>query len=94
MTKILWSRLAVQDLDSIADHYADIAPDFTVRIEDALLAAADFLRDAPGAGSVFGSAGVRKWSLARLPYVILYRSDATGIAILRIHHARQNWRMS
>jgi plasmid stabilization system protein ParE len=94
MREVRWSRLAPRDLSAIEAYYADPAPDFVARAEDALLGAADFLLDAPNAGAPFGLSGARKWGVSGIPYVILYRPTDAGVLIVRIHHVRENWRMS
>jgi len=91
MRDIFWTQRAVQDLDSIANQLADNSPDFAVVVEEALLTAADFLLVTSGAGSPVGASGVRKWSVARMPYITLYRPRPHGIEILRVRHARENW---
>ncbi|MFD1952312.1 type II toxin-antitoxin system RelE/ParE family toxin [Sphingomonas arantia] len=92
MREVRWSQQALRDLDKVADHYNDIAPDYADRVQDALLLAADFLLDSPGAGSPFGSRGARKWTPAGVPYVLVYRSTRNGVGIVRVHHARKDWR--
>lgn len=86
-----WTRLARADLARIDDFYQELNTEFADRLGRAALAAARFLAQNPRAGAVL-EAEVRKWRIASFEYVLLYRVVASGIEVLRMHHARENWR--
>jgi plasmid stabilization system protein ParE len=49
------------------------------------------LRDFPRAGAPLPG-GIRKLSEWRYGYLVLYRLRPIGVEILRIRHAREDWR--
>ncbi len=91
MKRAQWTKPAQADFARIDDFYRQLAPDLSERLGTATLGAARFLADNPRAGSAL-EAGVRKWRITSFEYVLLYRVVADGVEILRMHHARENWR--
>ena len=91
MKRAQWTKPAQADFARIDDFYDRLAPDFAVRLGAAALKTARFLSDNPRAGSVVEDE-VRKWRISSFDYVLLYRIVADGVEILRMHHARENWR--
>lgn len=91
MSHARWTVPAQSDLARIDDFYLDLAPDFADRLGRAALASARFLADQPRAGELL-EGEVRKWRVHGFDYVLLYRVAIDGVEILRMHHARENWR--
>ncbi len=91
MTKAEWTRPAQDDLDALDDEFSQLSPDYAYRVGSAALAAGRFLANHPGAGPVLDGA-VRKWLVRKTDYVILYRETKSGVEILRLHHAKRDWR--
>ena len=91
MKRAEWTFAARADVARIDDFYQDLSPDFADRLGEAAFQASRFLAQNPRAGPLVEST-VRKWSITSFDYVLLYRITATGVEILRMHHARENWR--
>jgi plasmid stabilization system protein ParE len=86
-----WTRAAQADVARIDDFYFPLSPEFADRLGEAAFRAASFLAEHPRAGSPF-RAGTRKWRVASFDFVLIYRIVPSGIEILRMRHASENWR--
>ena len=91
MSRAQWTRLAQADLAAIGDYYEPLNPDFPLQVERRAMAASRFLAEHPHAGPEI-ELGTRKWSVPRTDYIIVYRIARGGIEVLRVYHARQQWR--
>ncbi|MFA6116188.1 MAG: type II toxin-antitoxin system RelE/ParE family toxin [Sphingomonas sp.] len=91
MRRSQWTVDARGDLAAIDDYYHDLNPDHALRVGRAAIAAARFLAERPEAGPVLDDK-VRKWRVRGTDYVLIYRPVRQGIQVLRVHHAKQNWR--
>jgi plasmid stabilization system protein ParE len=91
MRRSHWTIEARQDLAAIDDYYFDLGPEYAMRVGRAAIAAARFLAERPEAGPAL-SDRARKWRVKGTDYVLIYRPVRQGIQVLRVHHARQNWR--
>jgi len=88
--QLIFAGAAKQDLADIADYYAldDLAAAETVM--RAIADAARRLTDFPGLGHAGRLAGTREYSVARLPYIIVYTADASTVTVLAVFHAARN----
>ena len=93
MTEVRWALLARADLARIDEYYRAIDHAIADRIGHRLFAATDFLADLPFAGPVAAHGDRRKWSVAKTPYVVLYRVAETHIRVLRVLHAAEDQRV-
>ena len=91
MSRVVWTPLASGDLETIDDYLADHSIDAAEEVAAKIEAAASFLLDVPHAGTPLDSQKARKWRIASTPYLLVYRPVAE-IEVLRVYHARQNWR--
>jgi toxin ParE1/3/4 len=91
MNRSQWTIEARQDLAAIDDYYIGLYPEYATRVGRAAIAAARFLAERPEAGPILAD-DVRKWSVRGTDYVLLYRPTRTGVQVLRVYHAKQNWR--
>jgi toxin ParE1/3/4 len=91
MRKAIWAASSRQDFAYIDDWYANIDPDYANRVGDEALAAARFLTDFPHAGPNVADSPLRKWSVGRTGYQLLYMVSDDVIEIVRVHHAREDW---
>lgn len=91
MSKADWTREARADLEALDDEFSQLSPDYAYRVGRAALAAGRFLAEYPKAGPVL-EGEVRKWLVQRTDYVLLYRQTGDGVEILRLHHAKRDWR--
>lgn len=90
--RVFWTQPARSDLQAAIDYLADQNPLLALD----LLAEADridlLLRDVPFAGPRLDGTDHRKLRLGRLPYVIRYRLRRSALEVLRLYHARSDWR--
>jgi plasmid stabilization system protein ParE len=91
MKRSYWTIEARQDLAAIDDYYFTLNPDHALRVGRAAIAAARFLAERPEAGPVLVE-GARKWRVRGTDYILIYRPVSQGIEVLRVYHAKQNWR--
>ena len=91
MNKSEWTREAQADLAALDDEFAQLSPDYAYRVGRAALAAGRFLAEYPKAGPIL-EGSVRKWLVQRTDYVLVYRPTDEGVEILRLQHAKRDWR--
>jgi toxin ParE1/3/4 len=67
------------------------------RFADQAISSFQKLTEAPGMGSPVPTAnpalfGIRKWRIEGFPrYLILYRANDSGVEVIRVLHAAQDW---
>lgn len=91
MRRARWAGPAQSDFARIDDFYQPLSPAFADGLGRASLHSARFLAENPRAGTLI-EGELRKWRIASFEYVLLYRVMPDGVEILRMHHARENWR--
>jgi plasmid stabilization system protein ParE len=89
--KLVISANARTDLARIDNWLAAIDGDLSGQAQDAIADRIALLLDNPAVGSPLPG-GRRKIAERRFGYVVLYRHDRTTLTILRIRHAREDWR--
>jgi toxin ParE1/3/4 len=94
MKQIVWTQSAQRDFVRIDDWYRDTAPEYSIRVGDAAIAAGRFLCDFPLAGSQTSRETLRKWPVPDTDFLIFYSVTRTTIEIVRIRHAREDWQDS
>lgn len=92
MKAIIWADQALQDLADIDDWFEHVAPEFAERVGSSAIAAGRFIAEHPGIGQVVGNDGERKWRVKGTDYKIFYQVTATTVEILRLRHAREDWK--
>jgi toxin ParE1/3/4 len=91
MSKAAWTPSAREDLAALDDESSQLSPQYARRVGRAALAAGRFLAENPGAGPILDGA-VRKWRVRGTEYVLLYRGSRAGVEVVRLQHARRDWR--
>lgn len=93
MKRVTWAEAATQDLTAIkaylSENYGAALADKHVA---ALVRGAQWLLDYPGAGSLVGVGKSRKWRPRGVQHILIYKSVAEGIHVLRVRHERTDWR--
>jgi toxin ParE1/3/4 len=79
-------------MSGIDVHYRALSPDYAKRVLGEAIAAGRMLLRHPHAGPVVDDSGLRKWRVARTPYILFYRPTETELRIVRVIHAAQDWR--
>jgi toxin ParE1/3/4 len=89
--KIVWTQLALADLDAAYNYIAasnpEAAMDTIERIEKAL----DALIKYPAIGKIGRIPGTRELVITRTPFIIPYRVQADEIEILAVLHGARRW---
>jgi plasmid stabilization system protein ParE len=90
---VVFSRLALGQLDEILSHITQRSPQGAKRVEARFRRVVELIAEHPEAAQeMIGRPGVRRAPLIRYPYLIYYTIDADEVTILRIRHAaRRPW---
>ena len=92
MKRIVWSRTARRELEALndwlAEQDADLPLILTMRVEVEL----SRLLDHPQVGTVVPDSSSRQWRMRRTPYLIFFRPTREGIRILKVRHAKFDWK--
>lgn len=92
MKRIIWSRPAQYDLGHIDQFLAEFDLAYAARVGRAAVKAATWLTENPRIGPFVEDSDIRKWRVPTTDYLLLYREMPDGITIMRVRHARENWR--
>ena len=92
MKHVTWAASATADLTRIRDHLSEYHALIAQDTIDRLVLAARWLLTTPGAGETVGLRNWRSWRPRRTRYVLIYEPTVEGISIVRVFHARQDWR--
>ena len=92
MRTIAWADAAKQDLANIDDWFGQRDPDIADKVGDSAVAAARLITEFPNAGAALDGTQVRKWSIAGTDYRLVYLLTDNHVEIVRVRHARENWR--
>ena len=87
MVKITWTKLALNDLDSIYEFIAKDSENFAIKVVEKIISRVADLNKLPLLGRVvpeFNDVTVRE--LIEGNYRIVYRVMKTSLSILRVHH--------
>jgi len=87
-----WSDESLVDLDRIGAYIALYDRAASRRVLKAIRASLERVREHPLSAPLNVDLGLHKLTVARYPYVVLYRSTEKLIEIARVHHAAENWR--
>ena len=91
MSRAIWSSPAQRDLAELDRFYRERDPRAATRMAEAAVAAGRLLAANPLLGSPVPERRIRKWRVARTPYLIFYRPEGEGIRILRLLHHARDW---
>jgi toxin ParE1/3/4 len=93
MKRVTWAEAADKDLTEIKAYLVEthgIA--IAEKTIAALIRAARWLLDYPGAGSLLGIGKRRKWRPRGTRHVLIYKPVADGVHVVRVRHERNDWR--
>ena len=90
---VVFSKLALGQLDEILSHIAQRSPQGAKRVEARFRRVVELIEEHPEAAQkMIGRPSVRRAPLIRYPYLNYYTIDADEVTILRIRHAaRRPW---
>lgn len=86
-----WAESTEDDLNRIIAHYAEIAPAIAFELVERIAAAPKPLLDFPFIGPETDVEGLRKWRVAKTPFLLLYVIEQDRVLIVRVVDARSNW---
>jgi plasmid stabilization system protein ParE len=89
--KVLWTRLAIDDLDSIRRFIEFDDPDAAVSTAMGILKATARLSALPFIGRPGRVANTRELVLEDRPYIVAYRVTAGVMEVLRVLHTSRRW---
>ena len=89
--RIRWLRLALEDLDQIAEYIAKENPDAASKVVAKLWAAVQALADQPQMGRSGRVFGTRELVVTNTAFIVPYRVVNTEIQILRVLHGARKW---
>lgn len=89
--RIRWLRLALEDLNQIAEYIAEENPAAASKVVAKLWPAVQTLADQPHMGRPGRVFGTRELVVANTPLIVPYRVVNTEIQILRVLHGARNW---
>ncbi|MBH8566869.1 type II toxin-antitoxin system RelE/ParE family toxin [Nostoc sp. CENA67] len=89
--KIVWTQLALADLDAAYNYIAASNPNAAIDIIDHIEKALDQLIKYPEIGQFCRFPGTRELIITRTPFIIPYRVQADQIEILAIIHGARRW---
>lgn len=97
MSRACFSPAAVHDLNAIVHHVSARNPDAALRVRNAILDVAELLGRVPELGRKVRGAAARhaqiRWFVVPRyrNYVIFYQPVETGVLVIRVLHAAQDW---
>jgi addiction module RelE/StbE family toxin len=86
MPRIRWLRLALADLDGIAEYIARDDPETARQVVEKIRDRALALRDQPALGRPGRVPGTRELVLVGRPFILPYRVERGEVQILRVLH--------
>jgi toxin ParE1/3/4 len=93
--KIVWTRPAVQDLDSIWEYLKQQSNKAAEQVQNRILKAVEKLSEFPYMGRPGQLAGTRELVIPRFPYIVIYgvieTTEPTEVVIYRVFHGARNW---
>lgn len=89
--KVVWTRLAIDDLDSIRRYIDFDDPRAAVSTAKAILKATARLSALPAIGRAGRVLNTRELVLEERPYLVAYRVTAGVVEVLRVLHTSRRW---
>jgi len=88
---VRWTRLAVHDLDAAYEYIAQSSPDAALNIVERIEAAVAALTHHPRIGRAGRVSGTRELVVTGTPFIVAYRTAASGIDVLAVMHGARMW---
>lgn len=89
--KVVWSRPAVDDVESVRRYIEFDDPRAAARVVLRLAGAVEHLAGAPFVGRPGRVANTRELVLVDVPYIVAYRVVAGVVEVLRVLHTSRRW---
>lgn len=89
--RLEWAETTEDDLNRIIAHYAEIAPSLAMEFIGRIAEAPTALLHFPFIGPETDVDGLRKWRVAKTPFLLLYTVQPDRVVVVRVVDARSNW---
>lgn len=89
--KIVWTRLALEDLDRAYEYIAANNPDAAIDTIERIENAVERLRQYPQMGRLGQVMGTRELVVTRTAFIVPYRVRGDRLEILGVIHAARRW---
>lgn len=89
--KLVWTRLALADLESAYDYTAEERPSAAVRMIERIEKAVESIGRHPEIGRPGRVNGTRELIVSGTPFIIPYRVKAKRLEILAVIHSARLW---
>lgn len=89
--KIVWTRLALSDLDAAYNYIAANNPNAAVDTIDRIEKSVNTLKQYPEMGRPGRIPGTKELVVTRTPFILPYRVQGEQIEILAVIHAARQW---
>ena len=89
--KVIWTRLAIADLDCAYDYIAEENPSAAAGLIERIENSAAMLARHPQLGRNGRVEGTRELVVAGAPFVIAYREKAGRLEVLAVIHGGRRW---
>lgn len=89
--KIVWTRLALSDLDAAYSYIAANNPNAAVDMIDRIEKSINTLKQYPEMGRPGRIPGTKELIVNRTPFILPYRVQGEQIEILAVIHAARQW---
>ena len=89
--KIRWLRLALNDLDEIAEYISKDNPEIATKLIQLIWNKVQLLKDHPHIGRPGRVENTKELYIESTPFIIPYRVINKNIEILRVFHTSRKW---
>lgn len=89
--KIVWTRLAISDLEQAYNYIAQSNPDAAVNTIERIQKAIDTLSLYPQIGRSGRVTGTRELVVSGTPFIVAYRIQSEQVEILAVIHGARRW---
>jgi toxin ParE1/3/4 len=89
--KIIWTELALFDLDQAREYIMANSPNAAVRTIDRIERSLESLQEFPEMGRLGRVSGTRELVIPETPFILPYRIQADYIEILAVIHGARQW---
>ena len=89
--RVEWLRLALNNLDGLAEYIACDNPGAADRTVAAIRSAIENLDRFPSSGRPGRISGIRELVVSGTPYIVPYRVRGDVVQLIRVFHAARKW---
>jgi toxin ParE1/3/4 len=91
MMEIIWTELALFDLDQAREYILEVSPSAAAQTVDRIEQSLKTLQSFPEIGRLGRVPGTRELVIPTTPFILPYRIQPNHIEILAVIHGAQKW---